>query len=123
MIKCISSILFILALSLTGAYANNSSIVSDREVNISVIEDDMSVPDGFDTNLDSLLHAFKGNNLHKDCVSDENGEMLADQVYIQRLQQLPTVMEMSYNSIVRRYIEVYTVKKRKQVEYMLGAGK
>jgi membrane-bound lytic murein transglycosylase D len=49
--------------------------------------------------------------------------MLPDNVYIQRLQQIPAVMEMSYNSIVRRYIEVYTVKKRQQVEYMLGIGK
>ena len=122
--KYVSSMLLIFALSLIGVYANNSNTPAGKHVNISAIEDDMSVPDDFDTNLDSLLHVFKDNRgLFEDCVSDENGEMLADNIYIQRLQQLPTIMEMSYNSIVRRYIEVYTVKKRKQVEYMLGVGK
>jgi len=117
--------LLIFALSLIGVYANNSNIIPDvQQVNVPEIEDDLSVPDAFETNLDSLLYAFKGSmNLFGDCVSDENGEMLPDHIYIQRLQQLQVVMEMSYNSIVRRYIEVYTVKKRKQVEYMLGVGK
>ena len=123
--KCISSILLVFALSLVGVYANNSNIIPViQEINVSEIEDDLSVPDAFETNLDSLLYAFKGSkSFSGDCISDEKGEMLPDHIYIQRLQQLPVIMEMSYNSIVRRYIEVYTVKKRKQVEYMLGAGK
>ena len=122
--KCISSILLIFVLSLIGVYANNSTIPAGKQVNISEIEDDLSVPDAFEINLDSLLYVFKGGkHLSKDCVSDEKGEMLPDHIYIKRLQQLPVIMEMSYNSIVRRYIEVYTVKKRKQVEYMLGVGK
>ncbi len=121
MIKYIGSILFVL--SLTSAYAVNSDVVSNIEANMEIV-DDLSIPDYFEDHLDSLLYTFHENRvLHSDCVSEETDTMLADSIYIQRLRQLPTVMEMSYNSIVRRYIEVYTIKKRKQVEYMLGAGK
>ncbi len=130
MMKYVGSILFIFALSLASAYAKESNIEdiemaeqSGKQINVSVVEDDMSVPDDFETNLDSLLHIFNDKRDLNDCISGESGEMLADTVYIQRLKQLPTIMEMSYNSIVKRYIEVYTVKKRKQVEYMLGVGK
>ncbi len=133
--KYVSSILLIFVLSSVGVVsAKNVKAVTpvaepapapvEKKVNLSVIEDDLSVPDGFDTNLDSLLFVFReNNNLFGDCVSADTGEMLPDSIYIQRLQQIPAIMEMSYNSVVRRYIEVYTVKKRKQVEYMLGVGK
>jgi len=124
--KYISSILLIFSLSLIGVYANKSKTVpTPKQVNVSDIEDDLSVPEGFDTCLDSLLYIFKESRKSAfiDCVSREEGEMLPDSVYIKRLQQIPTIMEMSYNSIVRRYIELYTVKKRKQVEYMMGVGK
>jgi len=132
MIKYVGSILFILALSQTGVYAKKSNVEHiekqvehvEKQINLSEIEDDMSVPDGFDAHLDSLLHTFRDNKtLYGDCVSGEAGVILEDSVYIRRLQQLPTIMEMSYNSIVKRYIEVYTVKRRRQVEYMLGVGK
>ena len=124
-------ILIIFALSLTHIHAKNSTDVVSTEntsnmnpVNTSEIEDDMSVPEDFAINLDSMLHIFKENKKpSRHCVSHETGEMLPDSIYIRRLQQLPTIMELSYNSIVRRYIEVYTVKKRQQVEYMLGIGK
>lgn len=43
-----------------------------------------------------------------------------DSVYIKRLDNLPLVMEMSYNKIVRNYIHMYTRKKKKLVEVMLG---
>ena len=43
----------------------------------------------------------------------------SDSVYIERLSQLPLVMEMSYNSIVSNYIHMYIHKKRDMVERML----
>ena len=43
-----------------------------------------------------------------------------DSVYIDRLKRIPTVVDLTYNSIVRRYIEVYTRQKRGSVEVMLG---
>jgi membrane-bound lytic murein transglycosylase D len=37
-----------------------------------------------------------------------------------RLKKLPYLMEMPYNSTVKAFIELYVVKKRKQMEFMLG---
>ncbi|HOI26326.1 MAG TPA: transglycosylase SLT domain-containing protein [Paludibacteraceae bacterium] len=82
------------------------------------------VPNEFGANLDSLLHVYKLNAYNtSDCVSDSLGFSLDDSTYMRRLQQIPAIMELSFNDIVKRYIEVYTIKKRKQVSYMLGAGK
>ncbi|GAF05446.1 lytic transglycosylase domain-containing protein [Saccharicrinis fermentans] len=45
---------------------------------------------------------------------------LPDSVYIKRLQEMASPLEFPYNSKVRAYIQLYTQKKRKQVEIMLG---
>lgn len=43
-----------------------------------------------------------------------------DSVYIKRLDDLPLVIEISYNRIVRNYINMYTRKKPELVSTMLG---
>lgn len=43
-----------------------------------------------------------------------------DQEIIERLRAIPTTIEMPFNSVVRKYIDVYTGKKRSLVESMLG---
>lgn len=43
-----------------------------------------------------------------------------DSVYIARLQRLHSIVELSFNSIVRNYINVYTRRRRGQVCIMLG---
>lgn len=45
---------------------------------------------------------------------------VSDQVYIDRLSHMPTVIEMPFNQIVKEYIKMYTQKKRGLVENMLG---
>ena len=45
-----------------------------------------------------------------------------DSVYIRKLSQLPTIIEMPYNSVVRRYIDMYVQKRRALVENLLGLG-
>lgn len=46
----------------------------------------------------------------------------SDSVYMQRLYNLPTEMELSFNSVVRSYIEMYTNRRRDLVSYMLSLG-
>ncbi len=45
---------------------------------------------------------------------------VTDQELISRLQAIPTIIELPFNSIVRTYINMYTSKKRTLVESMLG---
>ncbi len=43
-----------------------------------------------------------------------------DSVYIDRISRIPSVIDLSYNNIVRNYIYVYTRNRRDLVEVMLG---
>lgn len=45
---------------------------------------------------------------------------VSDQELTARLQSIPTVIELPFNSVVRAYIDMYTSKKRSLVESMLG---
>ena len=45
---------------------------------------------------------------------------VSDEEIIRRLQAMPTVIEMPYNSVVRQYIDMYTQRRRQLVENMLG---
>lgn len=44
----------------------------------------------------------------------------SDAELIERLQSIPTTIEMPFNSVVRNYIDLYTGRKRSLVESMLG---
>ena len=87
------------------------------------IEDDAIVyPESFETNTTELM---KNWYLQNYIVLDKDAEMKNDvptskEDYIERLQALPTVIEMPYNSVVRSYIDMYTQKRRSLVEEMLG---
>lgn len=48
--------------------------------------------------------------------------LFPDSAYISRLHRMPTVMELSFNSVVKRYIEMYASRRREQVSYMLALG-
>ena len=45
-----------------------------------------------------------------------------DSVYIDRLSRIPSIMEMPYNEIIRKFIDQYATRLRKNVSYMLGAA-
>lgn len=54
--------------------------------------------------------------------SAKNVPVCADSVYLARLDSIQSGIPLSFNGIVRNYIELYTVKKRYQVSVMLGLG-
>ena len=45
---------------------------------------------------------------------------IPDSVYISRLRRIPSTISLTFNDIVKRYIEVYTVKKREKLQEMLS---
>ncbi len=83
------------------------------------------IPGDMQRNYDQLLHDWRKYFVpSRDC--DKSGDFnitYPDSVYINRLYAMPTVMEMAYNQITRSYINMYTERRRSQVEYMLGLGK
>ncbi len=82
----------------------------------------------FSQNLDSLLHLwYVQQSLQTNdsglVVSEFNDSIIPnfpDSVYIKRLRELPVFINLSYNRVVRNYINLYTQKKRDLVEIMLG---
>lgn len=74
--------------------------------------------------LDSLLNDWKAKNyidLGKDCSTAEVNPLFSDSVYMDRLSRIPAVMEMPYNEIVRKFIDMYAGRLRNQVSFMLSA--
>ncbi len=74
--------------------------------------------------LDSLLSDWKAKNyidLGKDCSTSDVNPEFSDSVYIDRLSRIPAVMEMPYNEVVRKFIDMYAGRLRKHVSFMLSA--
>ena len=82
----------------------------------------------FDKNLDSLMRiwyvqeSIGSDSLIAEIAVDELSFVteLHDSIYIQRLQKIPSLVNLSYNNVVRNYIHVYTLRRRDQLEIMLG---
>ena len=82
----------------------------------------------FDKNLDSLMRIwYVQESIGSDTMISEMADdvltfvpELHDTIYIQRLQKIPSVVNLTYNNVVRGYIHVYTIRQRSKLEVMLG---
>lgn len=75
--------------------------------------------------LDSLLTDWKAKNyidLGKDCSTSTENPLFSDSIYTDRLSRMPTIMEMPYNEIIRKFIDMYACRLRNQVAFMLSAS-
>jgi membrane-bound lytic murein transglycosylase D len=77
-------------------------------------------------NLDSLLNLWYVNQSLETAVDDYDPEAdtllpdFPDSIYMARLAEIPSVVDLTYNRIVKNYINVYTRKRREQMRFMLG---
>lgn len=100
---------------------NNIITVTDQEGN----EDEIDVPEGMDTEVDSLLQVYIRHTYLKpdtSCNAVDVNPDFPDSVYVDRLRRLPTIIEMPYNSIVRKFIDRYATDLRGSVGVMIGAS-
>ena len=98
-------------------YAFDNEAIQDED---SLLFD---LPESMTTNIDSILNSWYARKLLRslDCDSrNVNPKTFSDSIYAQRLYNMPTIMEMTYNNVVRQYIDRYTTKNRSLVSYMLG---
>ena len=111
----LSSIIFLQFINCqaNSGYAKKDSIRFYNELN-----------ESFQTNLDSLINLWHVKNAMK---ADYNSNLdssvipeFPDSIYIERLQNIPSIIDLSYNKIVRNYIHVYTKQRRESVETMIG---
>lgn len=89
------------------------------------LNDTIELPQSMTSDIDSILgqwHNQKFVMIDADCQSLNDNPTFPDSVYIERLAQLPVVMEMPYNAVVRKFIDLYSGRYRKKVSFMLGAA-
>lgn len=108
-----------------------STLVKAQSVDVVINEngkqrhESIDLPKSMTYPLDSLLSDWKAKNyidLGKDCSTAEVNPLFSDSVYIDRLSRMPAVMEMPYNDIVRKFIDMYAGRLRNQVAFMLSAS-
>lgn len=95
------------------------SVLSLRDT---ITDNNIVFPESFDTDTKDLMTDWY---MQRYAVLDNaprtsSDAPVSDQEYIARLQKLPTVIEMPYNSIVRQYIEMYAHRRADLVERMLS---
>lgn len=81
------------------------------------------VPLEYIIKLDSTLHDYQANYAIHTARCDFDSvlsEPLEDSVYIKRLQSIPSVIELTYNSVVRDFISLYTIRRSKLTSLVLG---
>ena len=95
--------------------------VTDREGNEEVIE----FPEAMTYDLDSLLNLYMSRTFlgtPGDCEMTNENPTYPKEEFVARLSRIPSVMELSYNDIVQRFIDRYSGRLRYSVSYMLGAA-
>lgn len=106
------------------AYTYAQSVEVTIEENGETFQEKIELPKSMTYPMDSLLNEWKVKKYidwGKDCETSAVNPVFPDSVYIDRLYRIPAVIEMPYNQIVRKFIDLYTGKLRNQVAFMLSA--
>lgn len=86
---------------------------------------DDNVNDIISEQMDSLINSWPIKNSFpldssEVILNEPYPKSLPDPIYIKRLIAAEQVVDLSYNKVVKKYIEMYTERRRNQVEVMLG---
>ena len=82
-------------------------------------------PETMQSDMDSLFWDWQSKNfiyMDENCRMLPEGPKVSDSVYIDRLSRIPSIIEMPFNEVVKRYIEAYTGRLRNKVSFMLAAA-
>ena len=114
----------VLLIGLTSLHAQNVENITVHDKTTDR-EDTIEIPHSLSTDVDSLLNDYRAKSALSgptNCEQKNDNPFFPDSVYIERLSQMPVVMEMPYNDIVRKFIDLYATKYRKKFSYILGAS-
>ena len=117
--------IYIIALMLLAAItakAQNDITIRDDKTGK---DEEIGIPEAMTLDIDTLLSQWNASQyLEADtnCNMQDVNPVFPDSIYIDRLSRIPAIMEMPYNSIVRKFIDQYTGRLRHSVSYMLGAA-
>lgn len=121
---------FVLLITVVCSFTSPTLLLAQESIEVTVNKEGVSktesilLPTSMTYPLDSLLVDWKAKTFidqNVDCSTSESNPYFSDSVYIDRLSRMPTVIEMPYNEIVRKFIDRYTERLRNQVAFMLSA--
>ena len=99
----------------------------DREITVTNAqgkEEVIDLPEGMTSELDSLLYLYNTKTYLKpdtNCNFRDVNPVYPKEIYKDRLNRIPSVIELPYNDVVQKFIDRYSGKLRHSVSYMLGA--
>ncbi|MCF8335226.1 MAG: LysM peptidoglycan-binding domain-containing protein [Bacteroidales bacterium] len=114
----------LLLIMLAGAIMAGFSYKVDAQEN--TLPEVKSIEKNFAKNVDDLLqqHYIEKSGFitqeTKYSGRDTSAPVYSDSIYIERIRNIQSVIDLSYNQIVRNFIHVYTVERRDKVKIMLG---
>ncbi len=117
LMRTLHKILGIAAICFSQTVSASILDVSDGSMNPNII-----LPESFETDTHEMLkHWYLKNYAVLDHEADKyTGETLSDEILLERLASLPTIIEMPLNTPVKNVINFYANRKRQLVENMLG---
>jgi membrane-bound lytic murein transglycosylase D len=105
--------------------ANDSIPTTKHYYGSSDKDQEIGLPENFEMDLDSLLQVWHVKTfipIDKNCKSDSIDPVFSDEEIMKQLSEMPTAIKLPFNQIIRQFIDMYSVKKRKQVAVMLGVS-
>ena len=115
-------ILASIALLLAGSSLAPAAPLSILQIRDSLHTVPVIYPESFETDVHKMQQNwYLQNYADIDRQADSRASVTpTDEELIERLGQLPTVIEMPFNSVVRNYIMMYSDRRKQLVENMLG---
>lgn len=113
-------------LSATALSAQNNNVVQSITVQSSTGEEQViNLPEGMLSETDSLYLDWISKHYitpNENCTMTTANPNVSDSLYIDRLQRIPAIIEMPFNDIVKKFIEMYATRLRQKVSFMLSAN-
>lgn len=102
---------------------NLSAQKGEKQAKDTIRDNSIILPESLNEQLALLLHDWQldFSKSENKCRQGVN-VLYHDSVYTNRLFKLPSEMELSYNQVVRSYIDMYANRRRELVSYMLSLG-
>ena len=108
------------------------SLLSGQETEKSIVisaadgqKEEIDLPQGMISTTDSLYLDWISKhyiNPNENCTMRTENPPVSDSIYMDRLKRIPSIIEMPYNEIVRKFIDMYATRLRQKVAFMLSAN-
>lgn len=119
--KILFSLSLFLFVSFSWGFSQDSKLINASKVSTQIEDTTLAIPSEFDNTLDNMVNSWLiQRSSTSNCEPTDVFPEVSDSICKLRLSKMPCLMEMPYNPTVQSFIDLYTVRKRRQVEHMLG---